>query len=649
MLLRPPAVPLINVDPYFSVWSDADRLYDRNTVHWTGRPNSILGIITIDGTSYRFMGSEAACRAPALKQTALDVGALSTCYTFEGAGITLRATFTSPLLLEDLDLTSRPVTYLELSAESRDGSRHEVSVRIMVSEQLCLDHAGQSPVAVEKLELGDIVSMKMGNSVQNVLGHDGDDIRIDWGYVYLSAKGANAGSEVRDGMTYIYSEVPLDAPALFSFAYDDISSIEYFGRQLPAWWCRSGMTITEAIRMAHADYGSVYARCRAFSERMFLDAVRAGGEKYAGLLLMAFRQAVGAHKLVADENGEVLFVSKECYSNGCAATVDVSYPSIPVFLIYNPELVRGMLRPIYRYAASSEWPYDFAPHDAGRYPKVNGQVYGGNRLEKQMPVEECGNMLIMEATAAIASRDVSFALSHMDMLEKWVKYLIDNGYDPANQLCTDDFAGHLAHNCNLSLKAIMGIESMAILCRMSGRAEDAKHYDKIARDMAGSWLERAANGDGSYRLAFDSPGSFSMKYNIVWDKLFGTNIMPPEFYRSEVDSYRAKTLPYGLPLDNRQPYTKSDWLVWTATLAPDRASFEEIIDPLWKMYNYTPSRVPMTDWYWAHTGLHKTYNSRRGVPDSYGSGEIIEKSFRHRSVIGGLFIKLLEYSGKMRL
>ena len=277
-------------------------------------------------------------------------------------------------------------------------------------------------------------------------------------------------------------------PALFSFAYDDISSIEYFGRQLPAWWCRSGMTITEAIRMAHADYGSVYARCRAFSERMFLDAVRAGGEKYAELLLMAFRQAVGAHKLVADENGEVLFVSKECYSNGCAATVDVSYPSIPVFLIYNPELVRGMLRPIYRYAASSEWPYDFAPHDAGRYPKVNGQVYGGNRLEKQMPVEECGNMLIMEATAAIASRDVSFALSHMDMLEKWVKYLIDNGYDPANQLCTDDFAGHLAHNCNLSLKAIMGIESMAILCRMSGRAEDAKHYDKIARDMAGSWL-----------------------------------------------------------------------------------------------------------------------------------------------------------------
>ena len=181
MLLRPPTVPLINVDPYFSVWSDADRLYDRDTVHWTGCPNSILGIITIDGTSYRFMGGEAACRCPALKQTSFDVGALSTYYIFEGAGIRLRAVFTSPLLLEDLDLMSRPVTYLELSAESRDGSRHEVSVRIRVSEQLCLDFAGQSPVTVEKLQIGDIVSMKMGNSTQKVLVHDGDDIRIDWG------------------------------------------------------------------------------------------------------------------------------------------------------------------------------------------------------------------------------------------------------------------------------------------------------------------------------------------------------------------------------------------------------------------------------------------------------------------------------------
>lgn len=650
MKLRPPATPLINIDPYFSVWSDSDCLYDRDTVHWTCQPNTILGSLTIDGVQYRFMGSEASCGCPSLKQVSLEVDALSTVYAFEGAGIILKAVFTSPLLPDDLDLLSRPVTYLNLSAASSDGVSHTVSAKIALSEQLCLDYSGESPVTTEKLKIGNLNSIKMGNSVQNVLGRDGDDIRIDWGYVYLTAEDAETGSEKHGdvGMTYIYAEKELNAPALFTFAYDDVKSIEYFGKHLSSWWNRNGMTITQAIKTAHNDYLSVFARCTAFSDRMFIDAVRAGGEKYAELLHLSYRQAVSAHKIAADENGELIFISKECHSNGCAATVDVSYPSIPVFLLYNPELVRGMMRPIYRYADSPMWPYDFAPHDAGRYPLVNGQVYGGNKLEKQMPVEECGNMLIMEAATAVASHDVSFAASHMPTLEKWVVYLTENGLDPANQLCTDDFAGHLAHNCNLSLKAIMGIESMSILCRMTGRDADATRYTNLAHGTAKSWVERAANGDGSYRLAFDRPNTFSMKYNIVWDKLFGTHIMPPEMFNAEIASYRRVTHPFGLPLDNRQPYSKSDWLVWTATLAPDRDTFEEIIAPLWAMYNFTPSRVPMTDWYFTLTGLHKSYASKR-----YTAGENlavpIEKSFRNRSVVGGLFMKLLEYSGIMKI
>ncbi len=652
MKLRPPAVPLINIDPYFSVWSISDKLTDQDTVHWTCQPNTILGTVNIDGIRYRFMGSEASCGCPALSQTSIEIDALSTAYTFEGAGIILKAVFTSPLLPDDLDLLSRPVTYLELTAASADGAKHSVTARIAVSEQLCLDVAGQSPVTTEKICIGNLVSMKMGNSVQNVLSRDGDDIRIDWGYVYLTAERADAGSMTQGGMTYIYSEKSLVKPVLFTFAYDDIRSIEYFGKQLPSWWNRNGMTITEAIAAAHADYNLVSARCSAFSDRMFIDATRAGGEKYAELLHLSYRQAISAHKVAAcecpDGSWELIFISKECHSNGCAATVDVSYPSIPVFLLYNPALVRGMMRPIYHYASSPAWPYDFAPHDAGRYPKVNGQVYGDNKLEKQMPVEECGNMLIMEAATAVASHDASFAASHMNLLEKWVVYLIKNGLDPANQLCTDDFAGHLAHNCNLSLKAIMVIESMSILCRMTGREKDAERYTELARSMAKSWMERAANGDGSYRLAFDCPGTFSMKYNIVWDKLFGTKIMPPEMFNTEIMSYRRVTHPFGLPLDNRQPYSKSDWLIWTATLAPDRDTFEEMIAPLWAMYNFTPSRVPMTDWYYTLTGLHKSYNSKRYTPGE-NLAVPIEKSFRNRSVVGGHFIKLLEYSGKMKI
>ena len=164
------------------------------------------------------------------------------------------------------------------------------------------------------------------------------------------------------------------------------------------------------------------------------------------------------------------------------------------------------MRPIYRFAQSDAWKFDFAPHDAGTYPLLTGQVYGLDREKNeyihamQMPVEECGNMLIMEAACALADGNIDFSAEHADILETWVKYLVRYGYDPENQLCTDDFAGHLAHNCNLSLKAVMGIASYAILQKLAGKKQKYNEYMSEARKMAASWCKRAANGDGSYRL-----------------------------------------------------------------------------------------------------------------------------------------------------
>jgi hypothetical protein len=194
----------------------------------------------------------------------------------------------------------------------------------------------------------------------------------------------------------------------------------------------------------------------------------------------------------------------------------------------------------------------------------------------------------------------------------------------------------------------MGIASLGIIYDMLDRPEDSKKYLDLARELAPDWAKRAANGDGSYRLAFDKPDTFSMKYNIVWDKLFGTNLMPRGVIESEVASYKKHFHLYGLPLDSRQPYTKSDWLTWTATLAAERDTFEEFIEPMWNAFHYSPSRVPMTDWYWTLTGEHKTYASTTyisNVPNVKGE---ITKSFRNRTVQGGLFIKLLEYKGIMK-
>ena len=408
---------------------------------------------------------------------------------------------------------------------------------------------------------------------------------------------------------------------LYLFAYDDIESIEYFGQHLKSWWNKDGQTILEAIAEAADEYDDVKKNCDEFSAKLREDAENAGGEKYADLLSLAYRQVIAGHKLVLDENGEILYISKECFSNGCAATVDVSYPSIPMFLIYNPELVKGMMRPVFRYAKSDAWVFDFAPHDVGCYPLVNGQVYGANALKWQMPVEECGNMLVMAANVAVAEGNADFAKENIGLLEKWCKYLIEYGADPGHQLCTDDFAGHLAHNCNLSLKAVMGLRGMSIIQKMLGNEEQAEFYRNEAEKMAANWMNTALNPDGTSNLAFDQPNTYSMKYNMVWDKVWGTNLFTQEFMDAEIADNMKHFNKYGMPLDSRADYTKSDWLVWVASMASSKEVFEQFVAPLWDAYNESESRVPMTDWYDTKSG--KTV------------------SFQHRTVQGGLFMRML--------
>ena len=637
MMLRAPAVPLITVDPYFSVWSMADKLNESTTKHWTGHNNTLLGFVTVDGKDYRFMGEG---EGETIEQISLDINAMNTVYRFANDKIELQADFFTPLFPESKYYISRPVSYMAVRYTPRDGRKHKVSVTICASEELCLNEKGEGKAIAEAVDISGFAAARLSNEEQKPLNRSGDNIRIDWGSFYLAADGkseSNCFVCESCGMQMISATRELDpcAQGLFLFAYDDIKSIEYFGEPLEAYWKRHGKTIEEEIVIAASECAELLYSARNFSDTLYADAVKAGGEKYAELLLLSYRQIFASHKLVSKADKEILFISKECFSNGCAATADVSYPSIPFFLIYNPELVRGMLRPIFDFAATDAWPYDFAPHDVGQYPLLNGQKYNNLDINGQMPVEECGNMLIMTAAATVASKDASFAMEHIDTLTGWAEYLIRFGEDPENQLCTDDFAGHLAHNCNLSLKAISGLIGLSRIHKIAyaqGLSTDktaSGKYLKIAKDMVKKWTVNASNGDGSYRLAFDRPGSFSMKYNAVWDKLFGTDLFPKSVWASELATNEKQFRPYGMPLDNRAAYTKSDWLIWTATLAEDKDTFMRFIEPLWKAYHFSPSRVPMTDWYDTVTSL--------------------QVNFQHRSVIGGFFIKLLDFYGTMKL
>src|SRR5262249_44815302 len=179
------------------------------------------------------------------------------------------------------------------------------------------------------------------------------------------------------------------------------------------------------LRTAERDYPGLVKRCKAFDDELMADLRKAGGERYALLAALAFRQCVAAHKLVTDTEGTLLYFSKENFSNGCIATVDVTAPSCPFFLLLNTRLLRAQLVPVLDYAASPRWKFPFAPHDLGTYPKANGQVYGGGeKSEKnQMPVEECGNMLVMVAALCKADGDAGWTLKYWPLLSKWARYL----------------------------------------------------------------------------------------------------------------------------------------------------------------------------------------------------------------------------------
>jgi hypothetical protein len=649
--LRPPAVPLITCDPYFSVWSFADRLTDEYAKHWTGTPQSPACLMRIDGTTYRLMGPEPR-NTPALTQVALEVLPTRTIYRFVGAGVQVTLTFTTPSLPHDLDQLSRPVTYITWDVVAMDEKEHTASLYFDAPGTLTTNMQDEK-VVWGRLRLEDQEVLYIGSQEQNVLQKAGDNLRIDWGYLYAFA-GSDAKSSFgptrntrrlfaadggiaaddpfempdyarRAGIVFLFPERTVSSKGVsysIILAYDDQYSIEYLGRKLRPFWRRNGWTAADLLLAAQREQQEVMRQCAAFDAELIGDMTNLAGAKYARICALAFRQCLAAHKLAADFDGTPLFFSKENFSNGCIATVDVTYPTSPFYLLFNPELLKGALRPILEYAGLPRWRFPFAPHDIGTYPLANGQVYGGGEEteENQMPVEESGNMLILLAALATYENSGDFAAPYWQTIRRWAQYLRDKGFDPDNQLCTDDFGGHLAHNTNLSIKAILGLASYARLCVMQGEEEEAQAYRAIAEQYAEQWQQQAYDGD-HYRLTFDGPGTWSQKYNMVWDKILGLQVFDPQIARTEIAFYKKMQNEFGLPLDNRNTWTKLDWIVWTATLAENDADFMAFVEPVYEYAHRTPSRVPLSDWYFTDTGR--------------------QRGFQARSVVGGVFIKAL--------
>ncbi len=641
-------MPLVTFDPYLSVWSDADTLTERNTVHWTHRDHSLVSLIRVDGKTYRLMGAEPK-GVPAFNQVSLQVSPTRSRYEFETAGVHVTLTFMTPALPHDLDVFSRPLSYLTWNVRSIDGGSHEVSIYDSTSSQLVVNDNDEL-VECSQAVAGKLTTLRVGTQAQPILGSSGDDHRINWGYVYAAAStqqsvaaiGANQtlqDSFVQQGTLPATEDlqmpraVKVNTPVLaFVFklgsvgatseerqvmvAYDEIYAIKYFGKNLRPYWRRNGMEPAELLQTAAKEYPALLKRCEQFDQDLVADLTKMGGDRYAQICALAYRECIAACGLAADANNQPLFFTKENTSNGDIATVDVFFPMNPIWIFLSPSLAKASLVPILSYAASSHWKFPNAPHDLGTYPNAHGTDDGG----EGMPVEESGNMLILCDAVAQAEGNADFVSPWWPQLTQWAKYLENYGLDPEEQLCTDDFMGHLAHNANLSVKAILGLAAYGDLCRMRGDTANAERYAQLAKVDAAHWVKVAADGD-HFRLAFDKPGTWSQKYNLVWDRILGLNVFPPSVAQMEVAHYKKMMQRYGVPLDSRTHLTKMDWSIWSATLADNQADFETIISPAYDYINQTTIRDP--------------------ISDSYTTDDIHSGGMHARPVVGGFFIKML--------
>jgi hypothetical protein len=649
--IRPPATPLAVRSPYLNTWLAADVLPGTWSTFWTGRVTAMTGIARIDGTPYVFMGQPAINNQPALLamvQTDLTVTATRSVFTLAAGGARLVVTFLSPVEPGDLKRQSMPLSYVLVQAASADGEPHDVSVYLDISGEWTFGDTGAQVSWAAETD-GGIQSLSIQPADPQVLAEENDT--ASWGAVVWS-------TPVRQGLTWqiaadqtvranattgaldntvdsrqpraisdnwpvlglnldLGSVVAPTVPFTITIGHIRTPALSYLGSPLNPLWTKYFADWQTMVGFAHGDTGGAVQRSAMLDARIDHDAKQAGGDHYAALCALAVRQAYAGTELVVRDGQPWAFL-KEISSDGNVSTVDVTYPGMPVFVYLDPGYLGLLLAPLLDYPEHGGWPKTFAEHDLGsHYPNATGHNDGN---EEDMPVEESANMLIMSAAYLKRGGQASFATAHYAILKQWADYLVANALDPGFQNQTDDFTGFIAHSVNLALKGIIGIGAMSIVASAAGNSTDAAHYLGIARSYIAQWATMAQDGT-NLRLAYDQPGTWSLKYNGYPDTLLGLGLVPASVAQEEAAWYLRHVNQYGIPLDLRHSYTKTDWEMWTAAWQHGNIAVRNaLIDNVYEFANTSPSRVPFTDWYDTIAGR--------------------QQGFQARPVIGGIFALL---------
>ncbi|KAF2838247.1 glutaminase GtaA [Patellaria atrata CBS 101060] len=660
---RPPAIPLAVRSPYLSTWLPAGR--DAETSgelsagvwpsYWTGDATAWTGFVRVDGRNYRWMGGADGDGAT---QVAFNYTSTQSIFTFHvGDAVELTATFLSPLYPNDFKRQSLVFSYLHVDVASLDGNTHDVQVYTDISAEW-VSGDRTSKATWDYGTTGDVAFHKISKAAPVSFGESRD--QAEWGNWYYATNAGDAttyqsgpdvdvrGAFTDDGKLKNSKDEDFrainDRWPVFAFAVD-LSSVDSSGSSAlfsiglcqeqavqfssrngygpsPALWKSYFEDDLAALSFFHGDFETELRDASTFDRKVADDSIRAGGEDYLTITSLTARQTFGATQLTGTEDKPYLFF-KEISSNGNMQTVDVVFPFHPFLLYANPQLLKLTLEPHYEIQESGQYPNKYAMHDIGtHFPNGTGHSDGA---DEPMPLEECGNMIIMTLAYAQRADDNDYLGTHYDILKQWAEYLIEDSLYPAEQLSTDDFAGHLANQTNLALKGMVGLAAMSDIAARSGHDDDATRYLDTAKDYLAQWQDIGINKDATPThtvLSYNDRESWGILYNLYADKELGLNFVPQTIYDQQSNFYPTVMREYGVPLDTRHTYTKNDWELWAAAVASDdtRGMF---ISNLAAWIDETPSNQPMTDLLETDTG------AQPGL------------QFRARPVVGGAFALLI--------
>ncbi|KIY47397.1 DUF1793-domain-containing protein [Fistulina hepatica ATCC 64428] len=652
----PPAVPIAVRSPYLSTWLPQGKGTALNgawATFWNAKITAWTGFIRVDNTSYSFLGDAVVANHTfnSANQTSVNITTTQSIFVMSAGSVDVTVTFLSPIEPDDLVKQSMPFSYMSLSVASTDGQSHSIQLYTDISGEWV--SGNNSDVVVWNTTSSDILYHGIGLENQTLYGEindqaqcksslqadnltyqTGEDIVVrgqflDYGKL-ANTKDTNYRSISSDWPVFAFSwdlgsvDNIAASPIVTAVGLVRDPAILYIvennatqSRSLYFWSNYS--SAADALTTFLGDYSGALSRANMLDAQVKADA-SAISDTYADIVALSLRQAMGATEItISGSSGSWNTSDIKMFVKGVAPalydvnTADVIYSMWPTLMYLNPDYGKYILEPLLAYQATGQYPHNYSVHDLGTYPMAVGH---NNGQDTNMPVEECGNMLITTLSHYQITGDSSLITAYHSLLTQWTEYLIKNALYPALQLSSDSFSGALANQTNLAVKGIIGIKAMAEISTALSNTTAVSSDQSTAANYLPQW-ESLAYSDACNHLTlnYGNSSSWGLTYNLYADKLLGLDLFPQSVYDLQTSWYTNKNETYGVPLDTRYTWTKSDWSIWTAAFVTDTSVRDALIEGVKNYASSGLSSVPFSDYYDASSG------------DTY--------SFKARPVVGG--------------